>query len=729
MIGQKFISNGTKEEIIVLEKDTNKDGYFLVQFIDTGEIKSVQRSHIKNGVFKSSLYDNKKQLIGKIFANNQGLEAIVEKYNGVDNIIIRFLSDNTLKTVTKQNLLKGVFRKDKIVSKADYFLSENKDKQFISKDGYSYSIKDKVGYDDILIVFDDEKEMKVGLNSVISNNIYKYTNKEKYEGMMVENKYGEQAKIVEYNGIYDVKIMFLDDFIEKRFSLNSIKNKTFKKHVEKSMIDVIRESYVGNTIKTKDGKFEYTILEAYDSNVVKVKFSDGTIRSYPSRDIIGNNVKYIYDIKNAIGKKFLNYKGEEATIIEYRNAKDVDVIFNDGEMCKNTTMAQIRKGLFVKDCENQRSIENMKRKYIGKIFSSSNGETATVLDYKNNNEIYVEFSDGYKCYITAKHLNRDFAHPLKSSKNIENMKKKYEGLFFTTNKGYKCRVLNYISSNNVLIEFLEDKVTKTTLLRSIKTGRVEHPNDERTVENYSKKLLGKTFTSNNGDDAIVIEYNNSKDIKIQFEDGTTSKVALCKLQIGRFSHPNKSRMNKEAMANTILGKEVMNSYGMKAVCIKYLSTKEVYMQFEDGVVIRTCKSNISKGSFSHPYHNTNTKKNSFVVYRMLDKNNNILYIGRSTQFSIRMYQHFSRHMFEENKNWYKKVDRIQYIELDDFLSMSDTETYLINKYKPIGNLKFEKLIQDSFKVDESKIKWNNYDMDNFAIYQQNIKGIDLKKLQ
>lgn len=392
-------------------------------------------------------------------------------------------------------------------------------------------------------------------------------------------------------------------------------------------------------------------------------------------------------------------------------------------------MNQIKKGLFVKDCENQRSIENMKEKYIGKIFTSSNGETATVLDYKKHNEIYVEFSDGYKCYITSKHLNRDFDHPLKSNKNIENMKRKYEGLLFTTNKGYECRVLQYTSASNVLVEFVEDKVTKTTSIRSIRLCQVEHPNDERTIENYSKKLLGKTFTSNGGDDAIVIEYNNSKDVKIQFEDGVVSKVALCKLQIGRFSHPNKSRMNKEAMVNTMLDKEIINSYGMKAVCVKYISTKEVYMQFEDGVVIKTCKSNILKGKFSHPYHNPNTNKDSFVVYRMLDKNDNILYIGRSTQFTIRMYQHFSRHISEEGKEWYQEVEKIQYIELNDFLSMSDIETYLINKYKPIGNLKYDNLIQEDFTLDDAKLTWNDYDMNTFAIYQKNVKGIDLKKLQ
>lgn len=254
---------------------------------------------------------------------------------------------------------------------------------------------------------------------------------------------------------------------------------------------------------------------------------------------------------------------------------------------------------------------------------------------------------------------------------------------------------------------------------------MSHPDDERTVENYSKKLLGKTFTSNNGDDVVVIEYNGSKDIKIRFEDGIVSKVSLSKLQIGRFSHPNKSHMNKESMVKSVLGESFINTYGMKAICIEYINCKEVYLQFEDKTIIKNSKSNIIKGKFSHPYHNVHKNKKSFIVYRMLDENNNILYIGRSTQFNTRIYQHFNRHMFEDNKDWYKRVENIQYMELNDFLNMCDTETYLINKYKPIGNNKYDMLIQDDFLLNEKNIIWKNYDMKNFRLYQINIKGIIL----
>lgn len=82
-------------------------------------------------------------------------------------------------------------------------------------------------------------------------------------------------------------------------------------------------------------------------------------------------------------------------------------------------------------------------------------------------------------------------------------------------------------------------------------------------------------------------------------------------------------------------------------------------------------------------------------------------------------------MFEDNKDWYKRVENIQYMELNDFLNMCDTETYLINKYKPIGNNKYDMLIQDDFLLNEKNIIWKNYDMKNFRLYQINIKGIIL----
>lgn len=392
----------------------------------------------------------------------------------------------------------------------------------------------------------------------------------------------------------------------------------------------IEDNYIGKILFTKDN-IKYKIIKIIDWKYSYVYFIDYNIYQNVSHDLIlSNKIKLLFNKNNAIGVEFTNKNNEKASIIKYKNSKDVDVVFEGDNLCTNTTIAQLKKGLFVKDCENKRSIENMKKKYIGKIFKSKNGETALILNYINNKKVKVKFSDGYECFVSSGFLKNDFTHPLKTNKNINNLKKKYEGIIYKNNKGRESKVIQYNSSNDVLVEFIEDKIRKKVLISSIRKGHVSHPDDERTVENYSKKLLGKTFTSNNGDDVVVIEYNGSKDIKIRFEDGIVSKVSLSKLQIGRFSHPNKSHMNKESMVKSVLGKSFINTYGMKAICIEYINCKEVYLQFEDKTIIKNSKSNIIKGKFSHPYHNVHKNKKSFIVYRMLDENNNILYIGRST---------------------------------------------------------------------------------------------------
>lgn len=260
-------------------------------------------------------------------------------------------------------------------------------------------------------------------------------------------------------------------------------------------------------------------------------------------------------------------------------------------------------------------------------------------------------------------------------------------------------------------------------------GQVAHPDEERTVSNYRNKLLNKTFVSNSGEEVTVIGYTNSKSVEILFEDGTKDIVMLDKLVYGKFTHPNTSHMNKEAMANRMLGHKYKNNYGLIATCTRYENSKTVEMTFEDGTTIISTRRNILNGKFTHPHYNQYQYKDKFIVYKMLDKDNNIVYVGRSVQFSIRMYQHFSNHIKENNKSWYYEVENIQYVEFDNFECMCNYESYFINKYKPKGNMRMESLLSEDFTPNESLLVWGTFDMDNFSIYKKNVKGIDLSKVK
>lgn len=72
------------------------------------------------------------------------------------------------------------------------------------------------------------------------------------------------------------------------------------------------------------------------------------------------------------------------------------------------------------------------------------------------------------------------------------------------------------------------------------------------------------------------------------------------------------------------------------------------------------------------------------VYRLLDSNDNTLYIGKTKNIDKRIKSHFS---FNGNVEieCYEKCEKIEYIKLDTNTDMDLAEIYLINKYEPIFN--------------------------------------------
>ena len=83
------------------------------------------------------------------------------------------------------------------------------------------------------------------------------------------------------------------------------------------------------------------------------------------------------------------------------------------------------------------------------------------------------------------------------------------------------------------------------------------------------------------------------------------------------------------------------------------------------------------------------RKSGNYIYRFLNENQEIIYIGLTSEIANRMYQHFNRgHLSNEA---YDEVETIEYIKVKDETTMNILETYLINKHQPKHNtmLKFE----------------------------------------
>ncbi len=92
------------------------------------------------------------------------------------------------------------------------------------------------------------------------------------------------------------------------------------------------------------------------------------------------------------------------------------------------------------------------------------------------------------------------------------------------------------------------------------------------------------------------------------------------------------------------------------------------------------------------------------VYRYLNINNEIIYVGKTLNMNNRQSQHFGSngHLSQE---CYAEVNKVEYIKLPTKIDMDIKELYYINKWKPTYNIKDKQQEELELIIDESKDIW------------------------
>lgn len=98
---------------------------------------------------------------------------------------------------------------------------------------------------------------------------------------------------------------------------------------------------------------------------------------------------------------------------------------------------------------------------------------------------------------------------------------------------------------------------------------------------------------------------------------------------------------------------------------------------------------------------------SHYVYKFLNSDNEVIYIGRTSEgIKRRIYSHFNQgHLPNE---CYRGVDKISYCTFQTKTESRIIEQYLINIYKPIYNTEFKEYKNLAIKIDLSDVKWRNH---------------------
>lgn len=236
--------------------------------------------------------------------------------------------------------------------------------------------------------------------------------------------------------------------------------------------------------------------------------------------------------KNNSNKKATKYLGMtrtmncgmKATIIAYRGYDDIDVKFENGTIRRHMKTHHFRVGEIGLNRTGRRT------DYIGQTRMMNCGMTATIITYRNNNDIDVQFENGN----IRKHMKMiSFKSGGIALESFDKIKTKCIGMTRTMNCGLKATIINYRNSNDIDVKFENGTISKHKCFNAFIKGQIKRP------------YKGETKIMNCGLKATIINHNGYQDIDVTFEDGTVCKhVTTKKFNNGSIPHPTCVLFNK-----------------------------------------------------------------------------------------------------------------------------------------------------------------------------------------
>ena len=162
--------------------------------------------------------------------------------------------------------------------------------------------------------------------------------------------------------------------------------------------------------------------------------------------------------------------------------------------------------------------------------------------------------------------------------------------------GHYAVCIEFRRSDDIDVQFEDGTIVKRKTKQNFLNGSVRNPNYPKLYSSIKKASCeGKSVLQNCGMVATCIIYRNSRDIDVQFEDGTiVQHRSKENLYSGNILHPKlKRKLTKRLEKASCLGLEKIMNNGMKAKCISYRGYSDIDVQFEDGTVVEHKK----KGDF------------------------------------------------------------------------------------------------------------------------------------
>ena len=363
------------------------------------------------------------------------------------------------------------------------------------------------GATDIDVHFEDGTVVKHKTYRAFKKGYIAHPNTKDRLGEAREMKCKMEATIIRYGSAKDIDVRFKDGAIAKHKTYNLFK----EGGIANPNMKVSAEDRLGE-IRMMNCGMEATIIRYNTNKDIDVRFKDGTLvkhrqyREFKKSEIANPNIKA--SAENRLGETKMMNCGMEATIIQYKNAMDIDVRFEDGSMVEHKAYSAFKKGEIANP-----NIKASAKNYFGETRMMNCGMEATIIRYGKYSDIDVRFEDGkvveHKAYDTFK----------KGSITNPNMKVSAEdrlGEIRMMNCGMEATIIRYGKYIDIDVRFEDGTVVKHKSYGKFKKGEIANPN----IKTFTEVRLGETRMMNCGIEATIIRYGRCDDIDVRFEDGT-----------------------------------------------------------------------------------------------------------------------------------------------------------------------------------------------------------------
>lgn len=212
---------------------------------------------------------------------------------------------------------------------------------------------------------------------------------------------------------------------------------------------------------------------------------------------------------------------------------------------------------------------------IGETNIANNGMKMTIIAYRKNKDIDIQFEDGTIVYNKSYDA---FNKGLIKHPNINTINR--TGETNIANNGMKMTIIAYRGVKDCDIQFEDKTIAYHKRYDKFKEGTISYPKKSQ-IKN-PKQYIGKTGIANNGMKMTIINCSNAKDIDVQFENGIIyHNKEYYNFKRGRIGF-NKYQAN---IVNNIKLKEFAYKFNNKWYYIcsnpnwaedKILSVKEIY---------------------------------------------------------------------------------------------------------------------------------------------------------